>query len=202
MQMARRLAREEGLLVGGSAGLNVVLALQVAGEVMDPAACVVTILCDTGERYLSKVFDDDWMQENQVLDAPRTTVEQLLARRQKGAPHLVSVAPAAQVRQALNLMSTWSVSQIPVVDAGVCVGGLTEHSLMARALEQPTLLDRPVREAMDSPFPVVDAAFPADRLAPMLTRENPATLVQKEGKLIGIVSRYDLLQQLIGTRQG
>ena len=200
MQMARRLAREEGILVGGSSGLNVVLALQVAGEVNDPDGCVVTVLCDTGERYLSKVFDDDWMQENQLLDAPRITVEQLLARRQKGAPELVSVAPAAQVRQALNLMSTWSVSQIPVVDGGACVGGLTEHSLMARALEQPAMLDRPVREVMDGPFPVVDAAFPLDRLAPMLTRESPATLVQKEGKLIGIVSRYDLLQQLIGTR--
>ncbi len=200
MRMARRLAREEGILVGGSAGLNVALALELAREVNDPAACVVTILCDTGERYLSKVFDDDWMQENQLLDAPRLTVEQLLSRRQKGAPPLVSVAPAAQVRQALNLMSTWSVSQIPVVEGDHCVGGLTEGSLMTKALAQPTVLDRPVREVMDPAFPVVDAAFPTDRLAPMLTRENPATLVQKDGKLIGIVSRYDLLQQLIGTR--
>ncbi len=200
MQMARRLAREEGLLVGGSSGLNVVLSLQVAREVNDSAACVVTILCDTGERYLSKVFDDDWMQENQLLDAPRLTVEQLLARRARGAPALVSVAPAAQVRQALNLMSTWSVSQIPVVEADECVGGLTESSLMTKALAQPASLDRPVREVMDGAFPVVDASFPTDRLAPMLTRENPATLVRKDGKLIGIVSRYDLLQQLIGTR--
>lgn len=200
MRMARRLAREEGILVGGSTGLNVALALDLAGEVNDPAACIVTILCDTGERYLSKVFDDDWMQENQLLDAPRLTVEQLLARRQKGAPPLVSVAPAAQVRQALNLMSTWSVSQIPVVEGDHCVGGLIEGSLMTKALAQPTVLDRPVREVMDAAFPVVDAAFPTDRLAPMLTRENPATLVQKDGKLIGIVSRYDLLQQLIGTR--
>ena len=200
MQMARRLAREEGILVGGSTGLNLVLALELAKELNDPNACIVTILCDTGERYLTKVFDDDWMQENQLLDAPRVTVGQLLARRAKGAPELVSVAPAAQVRQALNLMSTWSVSQIPVVDDGECVGGLTESSLMTRALGQPAILDRPVREVMDGPFPVVDAAFPTDRLAPMLTRENPATLVQHEGKLIGIVSRYDLLQQLIGTR--
>ena len=200
MRMARRLAREEGLLVGGSTGLNVVLSLQIAAEVNAPGACVVTILCDTGERYLSKIFDDDWMQENQLLEAPRLSVEQLLARRSKGAPELVSVTPAAQVRQALNLMSTWSVSQIPVVDDGRCVGGLTESSLMTRALAQPAILDRPVREVMDPPFPVVDAAFPTDRLAPMLTRESPATLVQKDGKLIGIVSRYDLLQQLIGTR--
>jgi len=198
--MARRLAREEGMLVGGSAGLNVALALEVARELDDPAACVVTILCDTGERYLSKVFDDAWMQENQLLDVPRVTVEQLLQRRAANAPSLVSVTPAAPIRQALNLMSTWGVSQIPVLDAGQCVGGLTENVLMTKALATPTLLDRPVREAMDSPFPVVEASTPTDRLAPILTRESPAALVQKDGALIGIVSRYDVLQQLIGTR--
>jgi len=198
--MARRLAREEGMLVGGSAGLNVALALEIARELDDPKAYVVTILADTGERYLSKLFDDAWMQENQLLEMPRVTVEQLLQRRSGSAPALVSVAPAAAVRQALNLMSTWSVSQIPVLEGGQCIGGLTENALMTKALSQPALLDRPVREAMDAPFPVVDATTPTDRLAPLLTRESPAALVQKEGTLIGIVSRYDVLQQLIGTR--
>jgi cystathionine beta-synthase len=97
-------------------------------------------------------------------------------------------------------MSTWGVSQIPVLEAGQCVGGLAENTLMTRALAQPALLDRPVREVMDPPFPVVDALTQTDRLAPILTRESPAALVQKDGKLIGIVSRYDVLQQLIGTR--
>jgi cystathionine beta-synthase len=197
---ARRLAREEGILAGGSSGLNVALALEVARELDDPAAVIVTILCDTGERYLSKVFNDEWMQENQMLEPPRTTVEQLLERRHPTAPPLVSVAPAAAVRQALNLMSTWGVSQIPVVEDGQSVGGLVEGSLMTKALAQPALLDRPVREVMEPPFPEVDAAFSTDRLGVMLTRESPAALVRKDGKLIGIVSRYDVLQQLIGTR--
>lgn len=198
--MARRLAREEGILVGGSSGLNVAVSLQIAREVDDPRACIVTVLCDTGERYLSKLFNDEWMQENQLLEAKRITVEELLSRRPKGAPALVTVTPSAFVRQALNLMSTWDVSQIPVIENSECLGSLAENTLMTRALAQPALLDRPVREVMDPPFPVVDAGFPVDRLAPMLTRESPATLVQKEGKFVGIVSRYDLLQQLIGTR--
>jgi cystathionine beta-synthase len=198
--MARRLAREEGILVGGSAGLNVWLALEVARELDSPDALVVTILCDTGERYLSKLFNDEWMQENQMLEAPRITAEQLLQRRPAGAPALVSVAPAAAVRQALNLMSTWGVSQIPVLEEGQSVGGLIEGTLMTRALTQPALLDRPVREVMESPFPEVDANTPSDRVGVMLTRESPAALVRKDGKLIGIVSRYDVLQQLIGTR--
>jgi cystathionine beta-synthase len=200
MAMARRLAREEGILVGGSAGLNVALALEIARELDDPDACVVTILCDTGERYLSKVFNDEWLQENQLVEKPVVTVEQLIERRPKGAPALVQVAPTAQVRQALNLMSTWGVSQIPVLEDGRPVGGLVEGALMTKALAQPALLDRPVREVMDPPFPVVEAGTTIERLAGMFTRESPAALVQKDGRVMGIVSRYDVLQQMIGTR--
>ena len=198
--MARRLAREEGILVGPSAGLNVALALHLAREVDDPEACIVTILCDTGERYLSKLFNDEWMQENQMLDAPRNTVEDLLNRQVRRAPAIVSVVPSAQVRQALNLMRTWEVSQIPVIDDGECLGTLMDGPLMAQALAQPALLDRPVRELMSAPLPVVEASMPSDRLGPMLTRETPAALVKKDGKLVGIVSRSDVLEQLLGTR--
>jgi cystathionine beta-synthase len=198
MAMARRLAREEGLLVGGSAGLNVQLALDVAREVDDPEAVVVTILCDTGERYLSKLFNDEWMEENQLIDRAPVTVEQLLAARVSEAPALVQVAPSSAVRQALNLMATWGVSQIPVMEEDRCVGGLIENTLMTRALAQPALLDRPVREVMEPAFPEVDATFPVDRLAQALTRESPAALVRRNGAIIGIVSRYDLLQRMIG----
>ncbi|MDZ4673685.1 MAG: pyridoxal-phosphate dependent enzyme [Gemmatimonadota bacterium] len=200
MAMARRMAREEGILVGGSAGTNVAIALDLAREVDNPEACIVTILCDTGERYLSKVFNDEWMQENQLLDVRRTTVGDMLDRRAKGSPPLVSVTPAAAVRQALHLMASWDVSQIPVMEGGQCLGGLMEHSLMTSALDQPTLLDRPVREVMEAPFPIVDAAFPTDRLAAMLTRESPAALVQREGVVVGIVSRADVLRLMLGAR--
>ncbi|MEK6688187.1 MAG: pyridoxal-phosphate dependent enzyme [Gemmatimonadota bacterium] len=198
--MARRMAREEGILVGGSTGLNVGLALKLGQTLNDPEAMVVTILCDTGERYLSKLFNDEWMQENQMLDPVRTTVEDLLARRSKPGPALVSVAPAAPVRQALNLMRTWDVSQLPVLEGDTCVGRLVDGPVMAAALGQPALLDRPVREIMEEPLPVVEASMSSDRLAPLLTRDNPATLVSKDGKLIGIVSRFDILEQLIGAR--
>lgn len=198
MGMARRIAREEGILVGGSAGVNVLIALEVAKALDDPEACVVALLPDTGERYLSKVFNDEWLQENQLLDAPKPTVGDLLARRAGGQPTLVQLAPAAQVRQALNLMGTWGVSQLPVIEEGRCIGSLVESTLMTRALEQPSLLDRPVREAMDAPFPIVDRSLTVDRLAPMMTRESPAVLVKDGDALVGIVSRYDVLQMMIG----
>ena len=177
--MARRFAREEGILAGGSSGLNVAIALQVAREVDDLNACVVTLLCDTGERYLSKQFSDEWMQETRC-SMPRATVAELMLRRVRRAPALVSVAPSAQVRQALNLMRTWEVSQIPVIDNGECLGTLVDGPLMAQAIAQPSLLDRPVREVMESPLPVVESAMAADRLAQMLTRETLAALVQEK----------------------
>ncbi|HTR21236.1 MAG TPA: pyridoxal-phosphate dependent enzyme [Gemmatimonadales bacterium] len=201
MLMARRLSREEGLLSGGSTGTNVVAALDVARRVDDPKAMVVTILCDTGERYLSKLYNDEWLRENQILDGERVTVGRLLeAKSGTGGPPLVSVAPQGTVRQALNLMSTYNVSQLPVVDGADGVGSVSEPTLMARALERPAILDQPVRECMDPPFPVVDDHLPADKLASLLSREMPAALVRRDGRIAGIVTRYDLLHQLAGIR--
>ena len=200
MLLVRRLAKEEGLFAGGSTGVNVVAALEVARRVNDPEALVVTVLADTGERYLSKVFNDEWLRENQILDAERVSVAQLLEARNSGAPPLISVPPTATVRQALNLMSTYNVSQLPVLDGGDGVGAVAEPVLMARALEEPVTLDRPVQEVMDAPFPVVDADLPVERLTTLLSRETPAALVRREGKIAGIVTRYDVLHQLAGIR--
>jgi cystathionine beta-synthase len=200
MQMARRLAREEGLFCGGSTGVNLVSALEVARRLDDPEACVVTILNDSGERYLSKVYNDEWLRENQLLEAERRTVADLVAQKDHGAPPLVSVGSQATVRQALNLMSTFNVSQLPVLDGADGVGSVSEQALMARALEDAAVLDRAVRDLMDPPFPVVDVDWPLDRLTALLSRETPAVLVRRDRELTGIVTRYDLLHQLAGIR--
>lgn len=199
--MARRLGREEGLFVGGSTGVNVCAALEVARRLDDPNAFVVTVLSDTGERYLSKVFNDEWLLENEILDAPRLNVARLMAAKGNGAPpSLIQVTPQATVRQALNLMSTYNVSLLPVLEGESGLGAVSEQSLMARALEDGQVLDRPVRDVMDPPFPVVEGDMPADRLAAMLSRETPAALVRRDGRIAGIVTRYDLLHQLAGIR--
>ncbi len=194
---ARRLTREEGIFIGGSGGLNVFAALEVARRLDDPGALVVTILCDTGERYLSKLYDDTWMRENQMMEAERVTAGELLRRHPEELPPLVSVAPSGNVRQALNLLSTWGLSQLPVVDGDDCVGSVTE-GLMARVLEDGKLLDRPVAEVMGAPFPVVDADVPLDRLVSLLSKETPAALVRDAGRLVGIVNRYDVLREVAG----
>ncbi len=200
MLMARRLAKEEGLFVGGSTGVNIMSALDVARRLDDPQALVVTVLCDTGERYLSKVYNDEWLRENQMLDDERPTVARLVAAKDSGAPALIHVTSDASIRQALNLMSTYNVSQLPVLDGGDGVGAVSEQGLMGRAIEDPKVLDRAVREVMDPPFPVVDSHSPLDRLATLLSRETPAALVRRDGEVIGIVTRYDLLHQLAGIR--
>ncbi|HVO10339.1 MAG TPA: pyridoxal-phosphate dependent enzyme [Vicinamibacteria bacterium] len=194
---ARRLTREEGLFVGGSTGSNVWCALEVARRLDDPDACVVSILCDTGERYLSKVYDDAWMRENQMMEGDRVTAGELLHRHPEELPPLVSVAPSANLRQALNLLSTWGLSQLPVVDEGESVGSVNE-GMMASVLEDAKMLDRPVSEVMTAPFPVVDAQVPLHRLVSLLSKETPAALVRDGGRLVGIVNRYDVLREVAG----
>lgn len=198
--MARRITREEGLFVGGSTGLIVSAALQVARRVDDPEACVVAVLCDTGERYLSKVFNDEWLKENQLLEPERVTAGQLLATKEAGAPALVSVTPVQTARQALNLMETYDVSQVPIVDAGVCIGAVTEGTLMARAIAQPAALERQVREIMEPSYPVVDVDLPIERLSELLSRETSAVLVQEREELVGILTRYDVLHHMVRAR--
>jgi cystathionine beta-synthase len=200
MTMARRLAKEEGLFVGGSTGVNIVSALDVARRLDDAEALVVTVLADTGERYLSKVYNEEWLRENQLVDDERPTVGRLVAAKNSDAPPLIHVTPEASVRQALNLMNTYNVSQLPVLEGGDGVGAVSEQALMARAIGQPKILDSPVREVMDPPFPVVDSQSPVAQLATLLSRTTPAALVRRDGTVVGIVTRYDLLHQLAGIR--
>ncbi len=195
--MARRITREEGMFVGGSSGLIAHAALNVARRVNDPGALVVTVLCDTGERYLSKVYNDEWMRENQMLDAEKMTLGQLLATKGGEIPALVSTAPGASVRQALGLMGLHDVSQLPVMDGSNCVGSVSESVLSVRGLEDTKVLERTVSDVMDAPFPVVDVTTTADAAVKMLGRNNPAVLVRDQGTIQGILTRSDLLRFLM-----
>jgi cystathionine beta-synthase len=195
--MARRLTREEGLFVGGSAGLIVHVALHVARRIDDPNACLVAILPDTGERYLSKLYNDEWMRENQLLDADRTTLASVLSAKPPTDHPVVSVAPGTTVRQALRLMSLHDVSQLPIMEEANCVGSVSDWSLSAKSLENTKLLDATVSEVMDPPFPMVDSEQPVDAIAKLLSKSNPAVLVRSNGRVLGIVTRSDMLSYLM-----
>ncbi len=190
--MARRLTREEGLFVGGSSGLIASVALKTAREVNDPSAFVVTLLCDTGERYLSKLYSDEWMRENQMLDTPKLNLDHVLGRK-NGSRSVISIAPGTSVRQALGLMSLHDVSQLPVMDADSCVGSVSDWSLSQKSLENAKLLELPVSDVMESPFPVVSSSQPVESVVKLLSKSNPAVLVQEDGAVQGIITRSDML---------
>jgi cystathionine beta-synthase len=193
--MARRLTREEGLFVGGSAGLITSLAVRIAHQVNDADALVVCVLPDTGERYLSKLYNEEWLRENQLLEPVRTAGD-MIVRKDGDAPPLVSVHPSENVRAALQLMNAHNISQLPVVDETECVGSVSEATLMSRVIEDPSLVDRSVRSVMDAAFPVIDAQIGMAGVGRLLTRQNPAVIVRKNGMLAGIVTRYDMVRHL------
>jgi cystathionine beta-synthase len=195
--MARRLTREEGIFVGGSAGMIAHAALTVARRLDDPNAMVVTFLCDTGERYLSKVFNDEWMRENQLLDSPHTSIESVLGKKDASAPAIVSVTTGATVRQAIRLMALHDVSQVPVMDGAVCVGSVAESRLTTESLADPKALDKSVSDVMDQPFPVVEADTPVESVAKLLSKSNRAVLMRKDSVVQGIVTRFDVLEYLM-----
>jgi cystathionine beta-synthase len=195
--MARRLTREEGLFAGGSSGLITHVALQLARKLDDPNAFVVTFLCDTGERYLSKLYNDEWMRENQMLETEQMTVGQLLAGKSGDAPALVSVAPGASVRQALGLIALHDVSQLAVMDATNCVGVVSETVLSTRALENAKVLDGPVSDVMDPPLPIVEHDAALEHVTKLLSKANPAVLVRRGGRIEGILTRSDVLHYLM-----
>ncbi|HEX6135109.1 MAG TPA: cystathionine beta-synthase [Longimicrobiales bacterium] len=195
-QMGRRLTREEGLFVGGSAGLIVSLAVRIARAVDDPDACIVCIIPDTGERYLSKMYNEEWMRENRLLEPERLTAADMVARKDGAAPALITVERSTLVREALRLITEYDISQLPVCDGDACVGSVPEASLMARIIEDPRSLDQPVGAIMEPAFPVVEGDLPMSGVSRLLTRQCPAVLVRTDGTLIGIVTRFDVVRYL------
>jgi cystathionine beta-synthase len=195
--MTRRLTREEGLFVGGSSGLSTHVALRVARELNDPKAMVVTVLWDRGERYLTKLYNDEWMRENQLLDAPRITLEHVLQQKDGALATVVSTTPGATVRQAIGLMSLHDISQLPVMEGEDCVGSVSDWSLSQKSLENPQLLDSSVSAVMDAPFPTVEADEPADIVVKLLSKSSPAVLIRGEHGAQGIVTRSDMLRFLM-----
>jgi cystathionine beta-synthase len=197
--MARRLTREEGLFVGGSAGLIVHIAADLARRLDDPDALVVAVLPDTGERYLSKLYNEEWMRENRLIEPARMTAEAMIQSKDGDIPALVVVQPGQTVREALALITGHGISQLPVFDNSRCIGAVSEETLMARIIEDPAVLDHTVEQLMDPPLPVVMRGTGIEDIARALTRQSRAVIVQEEGgAVVGIITRYDMVRRLTG----
>ncbi len=193
-QMTRRLAREEGLLVGGSSGSALAGALQVAQDLSEDEV-VVVLLADTGERYLSKVHSEEWLRENGFL-AGEPPLLDIMRVKSATLPPVVTVHADEPVMKAVELMRDYNISQLPVVEEGRTVGSIREEALLGRLLKHPELRDAPLRDVMESPFPTVDAREDLDDVCSLLLRGNPAVLVESEEGVQGIVTRFDVVEYL------
>ena len=194
--MARRLTREEGLFVGGSSGLIVTVAARLAHELNDENSLIVAVLPDTGERYLSKVYNDEWLREHRLLEPERLTARDIIERKGGEAPLLVSVQRGSSVRDALGLITKHNISQLPVCEEDRCIGSVSEATLMSRIIEDPAVLEGEIERLMDGPFPIVEASTPMIGVGRLLTRQNPAVLIRENGNLAGIITRYDMVTYL------
>jgi cystathionine beta-synthase len=198
----RRLALTEGILAGGSGGLALHAALQVAAEVEDPEAMIVVILPDGGRSYLSKIYSDSWMRQYGFLGRmPELVVGDVLRHKLDAGeiPSLVTVETHHRVRDAVSLLHEHRVSQLPVVsphDPATVVGAISERGLLKRTAADPTLLDAEIVEVMEPPFAAVSTEDPVREAVELLVGDQQALLVIDQGRPAGIVTRADLLEAL------
>nr|WP_155070724.1 cystathionine beta-synthase [Streptomyces taklimakanensis] len=202
-RMTRRLAREEGLLVGGSCGMAVVAALRVA-ERLGPDDTVVVLLPDGGRGYLSKIFNDEWMADYGFLEEGEPTLSRVgdvLSHKEGGLPSLVHMHPDETVGEAIEVLREYGVSQMPVVKPGAghpdvmaaeVVGSIVERELLDALFTQRAGLDDPLEKHMSAPLPQVGSGEPVADLMAVLEGAD-AAIVLVEGKPTGVVSRQDLL---------
>ncbi len=189
-----RLAREEGILVGGSSGSALAGALKVAKNLTKDAV-VVVLFADTGERYLSKVHSEAWLREHGFLEEEPPLLNILLSKDPE-LPAVVTIRTEEPVMRAVELMRRYTVSQLPVIESGRPVGSIREEALLARLVKKAELREAQVREIMDKPFPVVNVREDLEEVCKLLLRGNPAVLVGTGDDLQGIVTRFDVVEYL------
>jgi len=193
---ARRLAREEGLFVGGSSGAAVAGAVRwLATRPIPEGSTVVVLLPDSGDRYLSKFYSDEWMREKGLLDDRGRAID--LVRSKSGVPALISVDPTTLVKDALELLRRNDVSELPVLAGSENVGSVTEEEILRRALADETVLERTVSAVVGPPFPEVAGDAPLGELLVRL-KESRAVLVREGSgtRPTGLLTRRDLFSFL------
>ena len=190
---ARMMCRQEGIFCGGSSGTIVWAALQIAKE-LDENAVIVFIICDTGERYLSKFHSDEWLREKRLLPNEIKTLGDIsLAKRQNGSKDLIYLNAKDKIKKAFEVINKNGFSQIPVIDGGKSVGSVREGRLMAKLIENPNLLDTNVEDIMAEGFPVIDEETDLISAKKYLSK-SPAVLVSEYGRIVDIITRYDILE--------
>ena len=204
---ARRLTREEGILVGGSSGTAMWAALEIAKE-LDESAFILVLFADSGRSYLSKIYNDEWMRQNGYLERYPVQATVLdVVRDRMGTPGLIVVSKAQSVRSAIDTMQRYGISQIPVVADGEAtlvtdiVGSVQETTMLDRVFREPALVDERVERVMEAPFPVVQASEDIERLYAELSSGVPALLAAADDRPVSIITKADLLEFVAHQRR-
>ena len=190
--MARRIAKEEGLFCGYSAG-SCLQGLMQLRDRLKPDDLVVCIFHDHGSRYVAKIYNDQWMMERGFLDV-QTFRDIVSARGIK--QRLISVSPQHTVADAVGLMKKYDIEHIPVVQDGTPIGAISEAGLFQKVFSNPDIRTAKVSEVMEKPYPVVEYSTPVERLSHLINRENGAVLGKDETGNFHIVTKYDIIQAM------
>jgi cystathionine beta-synthase len=192
-RMARRLGREEGLFVGGSSGTAVVGALAwLEGRPVPEGSTVVIVLPDSGDRYLSKFYSEEWLREKGLLDEPGSARELLVLKAP--VPAVVHVLSTTLVRDALGVLREHGFSQLPVFSGDQNLGSVTEEEILRRVVQDDTVMQRPVASVLGPPFPEIAADAPVREVLQRLRTERAVLVREGErGRPIGLLTRSDLL---------
>ncbi len=188
----RLLARKEGIFAGGSAGSAVHAALKLA-PALGKKDIMVVIIPDHGSRYLSKLYNDNWMKDNQYLESKLMLSAGDVSDGKKSKRRFISVGPNATLTEAIRLMQDNDISQLPVIENGSVIGSLTETRVLSTLVSNPTLSEHKVGEFADSPFPLVGEKTSIENLYNMLESDTSAILVRHENDSLDIVTKSDLI---------
>ncbi|MCP5102788.1 MAG: cystathionine beta-synthase [bacterium] len=191
--ISRRIAREEGIFVGGSCGMAAHAALETAKKLPEDKM-VVVLFPDSGYKYLSTFYSDDWMEENRFFDFEKLSLRKVLDTKPGKMPSMVSVGLNDSVHSALTKMKEHNIGQIPVIENGKSMGSIEEGPLMGKVLEDNALLNGPVKDVMDKSFPVVERDGTIEKVKLLLAKRIPAVLVEENGEIVGIITKSDLLE--------
>jgi len=191
--MARRVAREEGMFIGGSAGTAMHAALKIAKDLPEDKV-VVVILPDHGGRYLTTFYSDDWMQENRFFDFEKISLKKVLEVKPGKLPPVISVTPDDSVRVALDKIREFHISQLPVLENSSSVGSIEEGPIMGEVIRDNSLLESPVKNVMQKSFPVIGTEKSIEEVKHAFSKGHGAVLIKESDKITGIITKSDLLE--------
>lgn len=192
---ARRLSREEGMFVGWSSGSAIHGALEYAREHLKKDDLMVVLLPDHGTRYLTKVYNDQWMKDHGFLDRSFSTAKDIIISR-NGKDSLHTITQSAKIGDAIQIMNREGVDQIPVVEGTDFVGSIGSSSLLEKIISDPQLKEKQVGEVMDKPMLFVSYDSQLDALSSLLNRDNKALLVRDENQKVHIITQHDILMAM------